>query len=202
MPQNGTPICEAKNVTVRFGGPEPRPAIEDVSLAVNAGEVVALLGPSGCGKSTLLRSLVGLIKPTSGQVLVHGQPLTGIHPGISIVFQNFALYPWLNVRENVQIALNGLGLDTASAGHSRGPVHRYGRPRRLRGGLSQGTLRRHEAARRHRPRPGARPGTPLHGRAVQRTGRLHSRELAQRSVSALDRAYIRGAAPTHHRSRR
>ncbi len=115
MPENGTPICEAKGVTVRFGGPDARPAIENVSLAVNAGEVVALLGPSGCGKSTLLRSLVGLISPTSGQVLAHGKPLTGIHSGISIVFQNFALYPWLTVRENVQVALNGLPLNASDA---------------------------------------------------------------------------------------
>ena len=115
MAENGTPICEAKGVTVRFGGPDARPAIENVSLAVNAGEVVALLGPSGCGKSTLLRSLVGLIQPTSGQVLAHGKPLVGIHSGISIVFQNFALYPWLTVRENVLVALNGLGLEPAAA---------------------------------------------------------------------------------------
>jgi NitT/TauT family transport system ATP-binding protein len=115
MPDTTTPICEAKNVTVRFGGPDARPAIENVSLAVNAGEVVALLGPSGCGKSTLLRSLVGLIQPTAGTILAHGQPLLGIHPGISIVFQNFALYPWLTVRENVAVALNGLNLDPAMA---------------------------------------------------------------------------------------
>jgi NitT/TauT family transport system ATP-binding protein len=115
MPDNGTPICEAKDVTVRFGGPDARPAIEKVSLSVNAGEVVALLGPSGCGKSTLLRSLVGLITPTSGEIFAHGKLLSGVHPGISIVFQNFALYPWLTVRENVQVALNGLGMDATAA---------------------------------------------------------------------------------------
>ncbi|MDB5174859.1 MAG: aliphatic sulfonates transporter ATP-binding protein [Phycisphaerales bacterium] len=107
-----SPICECRNLNVVFGG---RPALEDVSLAINANEVVAILGPSGCGKSTLLRALVGLLKPTTGQVLAHGQPLKGIHPGISIVFQNFALYPWLTVRENIQVALNGLGLDPQTA---------------------------------------------------------------------------------------
>jgi NitT/TauT family transport system ATP-binding protein len=106
-----SPICEARNVSVTFDPDGERLVLKDVSLAVNQGEVVALLGPSGCGKSTLLRALVGLLKPTSGSILAHGQPLTGIHPGISIVFQNFALYPWLTVRENVQVALNGLGLD-------------------------------------------------------------------------------------------
>src|SRR5947209_1977824 len=105
------PICEARNVSVSFGTDQKMLALNDVSLAVCPGEVVALLGPSGCGKSTLLRAMVGLLQPTSGEVLAHGKPLQGIHPGISIVFQNFALYPWLTVRENIAVALNGLGLD-------------------------------------------------------------------------------------------
>lgn len=109
------PICEARNVSVSFDPAGERLALKDVSLAINPNEVVALLGPSGCGKSTLLRALVGLLKPTKGEVLAHGKPLTGIHPGISIVFQNFALYPWLTVRENVQVALNGLALDPVTA---------------------------------------------------------------------------------------
>ncbi|HEY2589666.1 MAG TPA: nitrate/sulfonate/bicarbonate ABC transporter ATP-binding protein [Tepidisphaeraceae bacterium] len=109
------PICEARNVSVSFDPAGERLALKDVSLAINPNEVVALLGPSGCGKSTLLRALVGLLKPTKGDVLAHGKPLIGIHPGISIVFQNFALYPWLTVRENVQVALNGLELDPATA---------------------------------------------------------------------------------------
>jgi len=109
-----SPICEARNVSVTFDASADRLVLKDVSLAINPGEVVAILGPSGCGKSTLLRALVGLLKPTAGTILAHGKPLAGIHPGISIVFQNFALYPWLTVRENVQVALNGLGLDPAT----------------------------------------------------------------------------------------
>jgi NitT/TauT family transport system ATP-binding protein len=112
---NGSAICEARKVTVAFGPDDSKVVLQDVSLAVNSGEVVAILGPSGCGKSTLLRALVGLLKPTRGEVLAHGEPLDGIHRGISIVFQNFALYPWLTVRENVAVALNGLGLDESSA---------------------------------------------------------------------------------------
>src|SRR5215472_8349375 len=112
---NGSAICEARKVTVAFGADNAKLVLENVTLAVKSGEVVAILGPSGCGKSTLLRALVGLLKPTGGEVLAHGKPLTGIHPGISIVFQNFALYPWLTVRENVAVALNGLGLDENSA---------------------------------------------------------------------------------------
>ena len=115
MPTEESPICEARNVSVSFDPAGERFALKDVTLAINPNEVVALLGPSGCGKSTLLRALVGLLKPTGGDVLAHGKALGGIHPGIAIVFQNFALYPWLTVRENVQVALNGLGLDPATA---------------------------------------------------------------------------------------
>ena len=116
MPSDSSPICEARNVSVSFDPSGERLVLKDVTLAINSGEVVAILGPSGCGKSTLLRALVGLLKPTRGEILAHGVPLVGIHPGIAIVFQNFALYPWLTVRENVQLALNGLELDPATAG--------------------------------------------------------------------------------------
>jgi NitT/TauT family transport system ATP-binding protein len=115
MAENGAPICEIRNVSVSYGGAQDTLAIKDISLAIGAGEVVAILGPSGCGKSTLLRTMVGLVQATSGEVLAHGEPLHGIHPGISIVFQNFALYPWLTVRENIQVALNGLGLSPEPA---------------------------------------------------------------------------------------
>jgi NitT/TauT family transport system ATP-binding protein len=139
------PICEARHVSVSFDPAGERLALKDVSLAINPNEVVALLGPSGCGKSTLLRALVGLLKPTSGAVLAHGKPLVGIHPGISIVFQNFALYPWLTVRENVQVALNGLDLDpTTSAARVERCIDTVGLqgyeeayPKELSGGMKQ-----------------------------------------------------------------
>src|SRR5437868_2582519 len=102
METDHSPICEARNVSVAFDPQAERWVLKDVSLSVQSGEVVALLGPSGCGKSTLLRALVGLLNPTRGDILAHGQPLAGIHPGISIVLQNFALYAWLTVRETVQ----------------------------------------------------------------------------------------------------
>lgn len=101
-------ISEARSVSVSFG---ETLALRDITLSISAGEVVAILGPSGCGKSTLLRVLVGLLKPSSGQVLAHGEPLAGVHPGIAIVFQNFALYPWLTARENVEVGLNGIPIE-------------------------------------------------------------------------------------------
>jgi NitT/TauT family transport system ATP-binding protein len=111
MPDSGCPIVEARNVSVSFGGGEnQRLVLENISLAIEQGKVVAILGPSGCGKSTLLRCLVGLLSPTSGEVLAHGEKLAGVHPGVAIVFQNFALFPWLTVQENIAVALNGMGL--------------------------------------------------------------------------------------------
>lgn len=114
-PPSTTAICQCIDLSVAFGPDQSKLVLDRVSLAINPGEVVAILGPSGCGKSTLLRALVGLLQPTSGTVLAHGKPLEGIHPGISIVFQNFALYPWLTVHQNVEVALNGLNLDPAIA---------------------------------------------------------------------------------------
>ncbi|MBF2097968.1 MAG: nitrate/sulfonate/bicarbonate ABC transporter ATP-binding protein, partial [Gloeomargaritaceae cyanobacterium C42_A2020_066] len=70
-----------------------------------------LLGPSGSGKSTLMRMMAGLIVPTTGQVLYHGRPLRGLNPGVAIVFQSFALYPWLTVLENVELGLKAKGVD-------------------------------------------------------------------------------------------
>ena len=92
-----------------------RAVLKNIDFEVRKGEVVAVLGPSGCGKSTLLRILIGLIPPTSGEVLAHGQPLHGIHPGAAVVFQNFALFPWLTVEENVRIGLNGKQLRAEEA---------------------------------------------------------------------------------------
>lgn len=80
-------------------------AVQDVNLTVVEGEFVALLGPSGCGKSTLLRIITGLQKPSEGNVLYRDRPLKGVNPHATIVFQTFALFPWLSVFENVDLAL-------------------------------------------------------------------------------------------------
>lgn len=85
-------------------------ALQDVNLSLKAGEFVCLLGPSGCGKSTLLRIITGLNTATTGTVLYRGQPLKGVNPHATIVFQTFALYPWLTVQENVEIALKARGV--------------------------------------------------------------------------------------------
>jgi NitT/TauT family transport system ATP-binding protein len=116
--ENGSPIAEVTDVSMIYGDPDGTNrllVLDKITLAVRAGEVLAILGPSGSGKSTLLRIMIGLLKATSGTVLVHGKPLVGIHPGVSLVFQNFALFPWLTVNDNVQLALNGLDLGPTEA---------------------------------------------------------------------------------------
>jgi NitT/TauT family transport system ATP-binding protein len=88
-------------------------AVRDVNLEIRAGEFVCLLGPSGCGKSTLLRIIAGLNAATSGTVQYRGAPLAGVNPHATIVFQTFALYPWLTVLENVTVALKARGVPAA-----------------------------------------------------------------------------------------
>lgn len=90
-------------------------AIEDVDLILDEGEYVALLGPSGCGKSTLLRIIAGLQRPTTGRVLYRGRPLRGVNPQATIVFQTFALFPWLTVEENVRVPLEARGMPAEEA---------------------------------------------------------------------------------------
>jgi len=111
------PIAAASHVSksYRDEAGRDRVILSDVDFMVKRGETVAVLGPSGCGKSTLLRILIGLIPPTSGVVTQHGKPLAGIHPGAAVVFQNFALFPWLNVKENIRVGLNGDALAAEDA---------------------------------------------------------------------------------------
>jgi NitT/TauT family transport system ATP-binding protein len=106
----GEELLAVRGVTKTYGpGPRPFVAVCDVSLTIRHGEFVSLLGPSGCGKSTLLRLICGLARPTSGVVLYRGEPVQQVNPHATIVFQTFALYPWLTVLENVEVALKARG---------------------------------------------------------------------------------------------
>ena len=84
--------------------------ISATDLSIVPGEIVALLGPSGSGKSTMLRMLSGLSTPTSGQVYWHEKPIADAEINVSIVFQSFALFPWLTVLENVEAPLQARGV--------------------------------------------------------------------------------------------
>ena len=107
-------LLELCNINKAYGrGERQLIAVQDVNLTIQAGEFVCLLGPSGCGKSTLLRIITGLNTATSGAVLYRDTPLVGVNPHATIVFQTFALYPWLTVLENVEVALKARGMPAA-----------------------------------------------------------------------------------------
>ncbi len=84
-------------------------ALDNLDIEIAPGEFLALLGPSGCGKSTLLNLIAGILKPTSGTLLVDGAPIKGPNPGCGIVFQHHSLFPWMSVIENVAFGPRMLG---------------------------------------------------------------------------------------------
>src|SRR5262245_17620115 len=98
-----TPLLEVHAVRRAFAKPDGSEllVLDGVELSVAEGEIVGLLGRTGSGKSTLLRLIAGLARPTSGRIIYMGHPVTGPAPGIAMVFQSFALFPWLTVLENV-----------------------------------------------------------------------------------------------------
>ena len=122
-PAPAEPILEAKAVEKSFQQPDGRAVqvIAPTNLALEANTIIALLGASGSGKSTLLRILAGLTAPSAGEVLWHGKPLREGRPNVAIVFQSFALFPWLTVLDNVEAPLM-----------ARGMTHEERHPRALR----------------------------------------------------------------------
>src|SRR6516225_7929294 len=105
MDKHGSPIIQINDVRKAFRAADgrERPVLEGVDFTLREGEIVALLGQSGSGKSTLLRIMAGLIGVDTGNVQYRGQPLYGPARAISMVFQSFALFPWLTVQQNVEL---------------------------------------------------------------------------------------------------
>src|SRR5580704_10216421 len=108
-------IIEARKVEKSYGseGDGLIQVIAPMDLAIFPGEILAVLGPSGSGKSTLLRILTGLARPSGGEVIHHGHEVGGPCENVSIVFQSFALFPWLTVVENVAAPLKARGIPAA-----------------------------------------------------------------------------------------
>src|SRR5262244_2771917 len=104
-------LLEVRGIRQSFRRPgaDDVSVLEDVNLSLREGEIVGLLGRSGSGKSTLLRLIAGLNRPTGGDIAYHGHLLAGPAQGIAMVFQSFALFPWLTVLENVELGLEAIG---------------------------------------------------------------------------------------------
>jgi NitT/TauT family transport system ATP-binding protein len=136
------PLISLAGVAKRYDGAD---VLREVSFDVRPGEVLALVGPSGCGKSTLLRIIAGLIPASSGEVRSNGRLLSGLNPDTAMVFQSFALLPWLKAAENVALPLEAHGVPAPErlrkAEHLldlmglRGHARAY--PRELSGGMRQ-----------------------------------------------------------------
>ena len=106
-----TPVIQIRAATKIYETARGRTvSLDRVSLDVAPGEFITLVGPSGCGKSTLLNLIGGLLMPTSGEVLVQGRPVTGPGPDRGVIFQQYALFPWLTAKQNVEFGLRLKGL--------------------------------------------------------------------------------------------
>lgn len=112
MSSVGTDLIALKGISKDYTMPGGLPVtvLDEISLVIREGELVTILGPSGSGKSTLLRIIAGLVPPTSGEIVYRERPVKGVNPHVAMVFQSFALFPWLTVQENVQLGLKPLGL--------------------------------------------------------------------------------------------
>src|SRR5215475_4844580 len=110
-----TSLVDIRGVCRSFpkGSGEELLVLENVDLTIRAGEIVGLLGRSGSGKSTLLRIIAGLVRPSAGSANCRGEPIIGPPNGVAMVFQSFALFPWLTVLQNVELGLEALGVDAA-----------------------------------------------------------------------------------------
>lgn len=106
------PLIDIKQVSQSFkrGDDQSLLVLSDLNFSMASGEIVALLGKSGSGKSTLLRIIAGLVRPSEGEAFYQGKPITGPVQGLSMVFQNFALFPWLTVLQNVELGLEAQGI--------------------------------------------------------------------------------------------
>ncbi len=109
--RNGPVLFQVENLTQRFTLPQGDVTVlKDIHFEAREGEFIAIVGPSGAGKSTILRLISGLLPPSEGKILYKGSELKGINLESALVFQNFALLPWLTVAQNVELGLEARGL--------------------------------------------------------------------------------------------
>ena len=138
------PRIAFENVSVRFGGLK---VVDDVSFGIDDREFVSVIGPSGCGKTTMMNIVAGFVQPTSGRVLLDGRPVAGPGPERGVIFQEYGVFPWLTVRQNIAFGLR-LAANRVPAAEEAAIVERYMRlmgladfadawPKTLSGGMRQ-----------------------------------------------------------------
>ena len=199
-----TGYIQGRNVSLTFRPPNRVPvrALGNFDIDVEEGEFLSIVGPSGCGKSTFLNVLLGLTKPDSGDVLMHGKPITGPGSDRAMVFQEFGLLPWRTVQHNIEL---GLELKNVPADKRHGVADRLVELVGLSGfeaALSARIVRRHETARRPRAGAGDRSRRPADGRAVRGARRADARPDAGRAAAHLARGAKRPCCSSPTRSTR
>ena len=117
----------------------PLRVVEDVSYRIRDGEFVSVIGPSGCGKTTTMNLVAGFVKPTKGSVLLDDAPVTGPGPDRGVIFQEYGVFPWLTVRQNIAFGLNLRASRVPQDGAQRDlrPLYAPHGPRRFRGRMAE-----------------------------------------------------------------
>src|SRR6185369_4210212 len=112
-------------VSLEFQGKHgPLKVVDDVSYDIRQGEFVSVIGPSGCGKTTMMNMVAGFVAPTSGAVKLDGRPVTGPGPDRGVIFQDYGVFPWLTVRDNIGFGLS-LNSNRVKESERREIVDRY-----------------------------------------------------------------------------
>jgi len=148
MPSSPPTRVRFDHVSLEFPTPNGKlRVVDDVSYDIREGEFVAVIGPSGCGKTTMMNMLAGFVTPTSGAVLLDGKPVAGPGPERGVIFQEYGVFPWLTVQDNIAFGLR-LRANRVSEGETRAICERYMRlmgladfrdayPKTLSGGMRQ-----------------------------------------------------------------
>ena len=154
QPEADTQLMKVRGMSMSYGsGATENKILENLNLDVAAGEFISIVGPSGVGKTTLLRCLSGLLRPKAGTIEVGGSVISGPHPDLAVVFQDYSrsLMPWMTTRDNVAFPLQGKGMGKAERNRVADENLAARGPERPRGQIPLGDVRRHAAARGHRP---------------------------------------------------
>src|SRR5262249_26851401 len=187
---------EIWDVSVRFrSGGKTIHALENTSVDISPGSFVCLLGPSGCGKSTLLNTVAGYVRPTTGWARVDGDQVVRPGPDRGMVFQQYSLFPWKTVRDNVAFGPYAQGKGRVRARHRRRTA-RYGRPDAFRPSLSDRAFGWHAAEGRHCAGARQQAYRLADGRAFRRPRRANARGDAGEPPAALGR--IQDHGPIRH----